>query len=228
MTKPKQMPDSDADAEGGLVEAQEAERKAALRKKQSHSAMNSRSNSTLVVEAYGKKVWGELDLQTIYNELSDKCRVVFSGDTHPSESLLFSQAKALDAMFAALSCRALSQDYLEQFDTNLRLALKAQNQCRMTLETLAAIKNPPVVFAKQANIAHGNQQVNNEGTVASAPVRARVRQIESKPNELLGHDHGKRVDTGATGKAGRSNKAVATVEVVNGATNRRRQSKRQP
>ena len=40
----------------------------------------------------------------------------------------------------------------------MRMALKAQNQCRMTLETLATIKNPPVVFAKQANTAQGPQQ----------------------------------------------------------------------
>ena len=44
----------------------------------------------------------------------------------------------------------------------LRLALKAQSQCRATLATLAAVKNPqPVAFVRQANIAHGPQQVNN-------------------------------------------------------------------
>ena len=37
----------------------------------------------------------------------------------------------------------------------MKLALKAQNQCRMTLETLAAIKNPPVIYARQANFANG-------------------------------------------------------------------------
>ena len=47
----------------------------------------------------------------------------------------------------------------------MRLALKAQGQCRATLETLATIKNPPVVFARQANIAQGPQQVNNTATV---------------------------------------------------------------
>jgi hypothetical protein len=41
----------------------------------------------------------------------------------------------------------------------VRLTLKAVGQCRATLETLAAIKNPLVVFAKQANMAHGPQQV---------------------------------------------------------------------
>ena len=44
----------------------------------------------------------------------------------------------------------------------LRSDLKAQAQCRATLEALAEIKNPhPVAFVKQANISSGHQQVNN-------------------------------------------------------------------
>jgi hypothetical protein len=82
--------------------------------------------------------------------------------------------------FMNLSRRAAYQEYLSQFEANLRLALKAQAQCVRTLEVLAAIKNPQsVAFVKQANIAH-NQQVNN-GTAAPSP----TREIENPPNELL-------------------------------------------
>jgi hypothetical protein len=50
----------------------------------------------------------------------------------------------------------------------MRMAMRAQNQCRMTLETLATIKNPPVVFAKQANINNGGQkQVNKPDRTAA-------------------------------------------------------------
>ena len=58
--------------------------------------------------------------------------------------------------------------YFDAGERYLKLAFKAQNQCRMTLETLTTIKNPPVVYAKQANIAHGPQQVNNSEST-SAP-----------------------------------------------------------
>jgi hypothetical protein len=70
---------------------------------------------------------------------------------------------AVDAIFASLARRAQMNmgEYMNAVDRYMRLALKAQGQCRATLETLAAIKNPPVVFAKQANIAQGPQQVNN-------------------------------------------------------------------
>jgi len=57
-------------------------------------------------------------------------------------------------------------EYIKAAETYMRLALKAQSQCARTIEVLAAMKNPPVVFAKQANISHGHQQVNN-GTNAT-------------------------------------------------------------
>jgi hypothetical protein len=64
----------------------------------------------------------------------------------------------------------------------MRLALKAQAQCRATIETLATMKNPPLVIAKQANISAGHQQVNN-----GAPSRAEVSS--NQPNELFEHSH---------------------------------------
>jgi hypothetical protein len=53
-------------------------------------------------------------------------------------------------------------DHLDASERFMRLALKAQSQCRSTIESLAEIKNPSsVAFVKQANIAKGHQQVNN-------------------------------------------------------------------
>jgi hypothetical protein len=90
----------------------------------------------------------------------------------------------------------------------MRLALKAQSQCRVTLETLAAIKNPPLVFAKQANIAHGAQQVNN---VVALIARGR---FGTPQNELL-EAHGKRLDGRAANSAGASDKDLAALEALN-------------
>ena len=89
----------------------------------------------------------------------------------------------------------------------MRLALKAQSQCRATLETLATIKNPPVVIARQANISSGPQQVNN------GPF-PRAEGIESTPNELLEQTNGERLDTGAASEAIGSDPAMATVGAV--------------
>ena len=85
------------------------------------------------------------------------------------EATLLSQATALNVMFGELSRRAAANlgEYLQASELYMRMAFRAQNQCRMTLETLSNIKNPPVVYAKQANIANGPQQINN-GSVPRA------------------------------------------------------------
>jgi hypothetical protein len=79
------------------------------------------------------------------------------GDLAAAETILVGQAAALNALFAELARRAgLNMgEHLGAAETYMRLALKALGQCRATLETLAAIKNPPVVYARQANINNG-------------------------------------------------------------------------
>lgn len=107
-----------------------------------------------------------------------------------------------------------------------KLALRAQNQCRMTLETLATIKNPPVVFAKQANIAHDHQQVNNGDAVSVA----RAGETGKPQPELLEAPHAKPkwMDAGAARAAKDADSVMATVEAIDRATNAGRQSKVKP
>lgn len=109
--------------------------------------------------------------------------------------------------------------YMDATDTYMRLALRAQNQCRTTLETLATIKNPPVVFAKQANIAHGHQQVNNELPRTPTPA--------DHPNKLLEHEHGEWLDTGATSAAVLGDQTMEAVGALNRPTNRGRKGRGQ-
>ena len=113
------------------------------------------------------------------------------------------QAHTLDAIFNTLAQRAS-----RALDRYLRLGLKAQSQCRATLETLATIKNPqPVAFVRQANIAHGPQQLNNRGAAAAS----RAEESENPPNKVLEHQHAERLDFGTTVAAIGSDPAMATL-----------------
>jgi hypothetical protein len=104
-------------------------------------------------------------------------------------------------------------EHLGAIETYMRLALKAQSQCRATLETLAAIKNPPsVAFVRQANIAHGAQQVNNEPPSEAC----RARKSENRPNKLLEQTDGERLDARAPKAAIDADSSMATVEAING------------
>lgn len=78
---------------------------------------------------YGKLVGDELlDVDALTHELSAQCRAVHDGDMRRMESVLVAQVATLDALFNRLTHRAMGQEYLKQFDTYLRLALKAQAQ----------------------------------------------------------------------------------------------------
>ncbi|VVC83326.1 hypothetical protein [Sideroxydans sp. CL21] len=167
-------------------------------------------NAAAVVSEYAK-AFGEQDISELTAQLREKIHQVEDGDLKLCEAMLVGQANALQAIFVSLARRAVNQEYLKQYETYLRLALKAQNQSRMTLETLATIKNPPVVFARQANInqGNGNQQVNN-GTPSPA---ARAEKNINQQNELLEVQHGgETVDGRATGATGGKDQAMATVD----------------
>ena len=166
-------------------------------------------NAAAVVVEYAK-AFGEQDLCALVDELRPHMNDVNDGNLQHCEAMLVGQAHALQSIFVNLARRAVKQEYLKQYETYLRLALKAQNQSRMTLETLAAIKNPPVVFAKQANInqGNGNQQVNN-GTPAPAHAGKNINQ----QNELLEVQHGgKTLDNRTTGTAIGNDKAMAAMD----------------
>jgi hypothetical protein len=95
----------------------------------------------------------------------------------------------------------------------MRLALKAQSQCRATIETRAEIKNPrPIAFAQQANIANGPQQVNNGGQVPAEPSCA--EKSENQQSILLEKSDGERLDFGAKGAIVGANTPLETVGVT--------------
>ncbi|MCK9398287.1 MAG: hypothetical protein M0Q44_22215 [Methylobacter sp.] len=139
----------------------------------------------------------EYNVASLALTLSQQVEGVKNGDMSRPEAMLLAQAHTLDELFNNLARRAHCQEQMKHYETFLRLALKAQGQCRSTLETLAAIKNPPVIFAKQANISNGHQQINN-GTPAPA---TRTEEIINQQNELLEQTHGERLDSRATSEA---------------------------
>ena len=156
---------------------------------------------------------GKVSVAEILTTLRGKAARVHGDDLREVESTLVAQASALNAVFADLAVRAQRQEYIPQFESMLKLALRAQNQCRMTLETLANIKHPTVVFARQANIAGGHQQVNNGD---AAPV-VRAGETENRPNKLsrLAHEQRQSLDCRAPATSGAGNPPLEAVAAIN-------------
>jgi len=174
------------------------------------------TTAAAVIETYGKPL-GEQSLSILTDMLRDQSKAVTKGDLEQCETMLIGQASALQAIFMNLSRRAALNmgEYLGASETYLRLALKAQSQCRATLETLAAIKNPAqLAFIRQANIGQA-VQVNN----GPAPTAARARKNESQPSKLLEASHDEGLDIRATCVSGRGRTPRETVGAVNGTKN---------
>ncbi len=149
----------------------------------------------------------DIDVNQIAKALKIQTAKLKDGDMQQAESMLLSQAQTLNDLFNFLARRSHKREYFKTFEAEFRLALKAQSQSRATLETLSNIKNPPVVYAKQANISHGPQQVNN-GTPAIDP---RAEKTLNQPNELLEVQHGERLDSGTAQATSGSDQAMAAV-----------------
>ena len=160
--------------------------------------------------AEGDKGFGaDLDLPSLLDRLRTQAGAVNAGEMQHVEAMLMNQAVSLQSLFAKLIERGMHSELMNHFDTYLRLALRAQSQCCRTLEALADIKNPPVVFAKTANIAQ-QQQVNNG--VAHDPTRAGTGDFLQ--NKLLECLPSERLDSRTTATPSGVNPQLATLESI--------------
>ncbi len=176
--------------------------------------------NTLTTQTFIKPTVGEIDLEESVLIMQEKAKKINDGDLSELEATLSAQVVSLDKIFNTLAGRSASNmgEYLKTMEVYMRLALKAQAQCARTAEVLAAIKNPPVVFAKQANIAQGHQQVNN-----GINPHAHAGSTNSA-NELLNEDNHAPLDTRGTIETSRANKDLATVETLDRSKDNRRKS----
>lgn len=168
------------------------------------------------IKQYDSSGGHELDITELVKALGNQTSAVIEGDLGRSEAMLVAQAHTLDVLFNKLAQRAYLNmgEYMGAVDTYLKLALRAQSQCRATWETISTIKNPPVAkVVKQANIAHGPQQVNNTPPAKAEP--SRVGENQNSQNQLLEKTDGNRLDTGTTCAAIEADKGMETLGEIN-------------
>ena len=179
-----------------------------------HASLRPTVQAAMTLMEYNKNV-GEMSINTLVADLEKQCELASKAHLVRAEALLMTQAHTLDALFNNLARRAALNmgEYMNATETYLRLALKAQGQCRATLETLAVIKNPqPVAFVQQANIAHGPQLVNNGPAQPGEPSRA--AKTENQQNKLLEAENGERVELKTAGTASEIDSSLEAVGAV--------------
>lgn len=163
--------------EGYALAAQESEPKSDKRLR-AELNINPAIRSAITVREFGCGARDDLDLGETADEVGRKVQRVQNGDLSEVEAMLTAQAISLDGVFNEMATRAATNfgQHMDVAETYLRLAFKAQSQCRATLETLAEVKHPKAAtFIRQTNIAE-RQQVHN------APV-ANVTHADTRTEE---------------------------------------------
>jgi hypothetical protein len=170
--------------------------------------------STAVIESFGVGIGDDFNFPSTIKTLEKTIQQITSGDLSKIEEMYISQAMALEVMFTSLARRAKNQEKLLQYETHMRFALKAQNQCRATLQALVQLKQPSnTTFVKQANIAQGHQQVNNLAEKNITP-----------QNELLKGNYAQ-LDTGTTTTPTGIDTTLEALGKINGRKDTGRQEK---
>lgn len=142
--------------------------------------------NTLVVQQYLHYVNDGSSVQALSKVSMEQARAIGGGDFSSLEGMLLTQATALQAMFVDLATRAKRQDRFDGIQTMTTLALKCAAQSRQAVTALAELRVPKtVMFAKQANISGGHQQVNNGLVPQAGEPHAHAEKPKSAPNELL-------------------------------------------
>ena len=177
------------------------------------AALSTRSALTATTYKAFSGAGDTVQVTDLMGELRKAGDEVAGGNMSRVEKMLTHQALTLDAIFNNMALRSHGQTTFKGIEVLMRLALKAQAQARSTAEALALLKNPQP-YIRQANIAHGPQQVNNAGTPSHTGIKSGAENIQSKQNKLLEADHGQRMVIGAQGQAGRVNQAVEAVGAV--------------
>lgn len=194
-----------------------AKNEAKMQRQVSEIYLSPENNAAAMVMAYNAS--SPLEIEATAAVLREHCNVLARQDMRHAEDMLLSQAHALQAMFYDLARRAKNQSSLMQIQALSVLALKAQSQCRATLQTLSDVKYPKqATFINQANIA-GQQQVNNGVKPNDTPRSRKEKPVQS--NELLKDTcHEAEIigmDTGAARSASGNDPQLEAVGALNGA-----------
>lgn len=132
--------------------------------KRANIALAPEFKAAVTAQAYAPPI-GETDLAAVLKRLGEMSTGSVKDNARDLEYMLTSQAIALDSIFNRLAIQAHASigKHPKVVDTYLRLALKAQNQCRVTAESLTVMKSPRQHIT-QTNVATALQvNIKREG-----------------------------------------------------------------
>ena len=124
-------------------------------------AINPVAHGLAAVQQFSKGTFGAQDTTELFHVLSDQVTAAKRGDLRHQRAILAGQASALNAIFTEMARRAgcNMSEYVQATQLYLGMALKAQAQCRSTIEALDRLSNGHVQTVKHVHVNEGGQAV---------------------------------------------------------------------
>lgn len=124
-------------------------------------ALDPAAHGMAATRFFNKGSFGDLDTTSLFESHRDKAFTASAGDLSHQKMMLAAQADALNSMFTELSRRAALNmgEYLGATETYMRLGLKAQAQCRATIEALDSLTSGRVQTVKHVHVNDGAQAI---------------------------------------------------------------------
>ena len=175
-----------------------------------------------MAEGMEKYVFDEYNVSSNY--MNKVTNVVLEGNLTDLERMLTTQSLLLNNVFNdMLFCAGRNKnEHLKAMQVYMNLAMKAQAQCRCTVEAINEIKNPKsITITKQANVA--GQQVVNNGVINTGESSRGEKKEASESNEVnkIGVINHATVDAGIKTSTKGKNNADKTLAEVNRSKDKR-------
>lgn len=152
-------------------------------------------NGFIVGMLGGKHFGGETpDVTDTVDIMADACKKVRDNDLSEQRDILTSQAMALDAIFTTMVLRSENnvKDYFDASQRFMRMALKAQVQCRTTIEAIDRLARGGEQTIKHVHVDNrGGQAVITDTVQTGGQNEKSDEQSHAKRDEgskVLGHD----------------------------------------
>lgn len=124
-------------------------------------ALSSAANAMAATRMFARGSFGELSTTELFESHIERCKAAKAGDLSHQKSMLAAQADALNSVFTEMARRAALNmgEYIGATETYLRLGLKAQAQCRATIEALDSLTSGRVQTVKHVHVNEGGQAI---------------------------------------------------------------------
>jgi hypothetical protein len=124
-------------------------------------ALDPAAHAAAATRMFTQSTFGAQDTTDLFASMLDKGKAAKSGDLGHYKAMLAAQADTLNSIFTEMARRAAVNmgEYIGATESYMRLGLKAQTQCRATIEALDSLTSGRVQTVKHVHVNEGGQAI---------------------------------------------------------------------